>query len=203
MYFYRKKICKDVTRDLFYFNNNLRSRKINKKILKRFYHVSTIKAIKFKFFFAKKFLSKTIFNYLKPNVQNKLSSKQEKVLKHYGNEIDGKFITVDNKVKFGFSTITSKNQYTLNTVDGEERIEPLPCGNGNFMSQEILLVNDKYIDKNELNLNVQNTSIDEISIQNSQDNINHFVEVLNLDNKQMAQIYTRDLLDNDSIRKGY
>jgi hypothetical protein len=200
MFLFKKNIFDVETRGLLYINK-ARSKRLNNKISKKFYYTSYNFKVKFKFFYAKKFLSKTIFNYLKPNIQNKLSYKEEKILKHYGNEIDGKFITIDNKVKLGFSTITSKSQYNLNTVDGEERIEPLPISGNNFMSEEVLLVDAKYIDKNELNDYSENFIVKQKYIENSQENINHFVKNIEINDKEVGEFYTRDILKNDEIRK--
>ena len=201
MLFLRDKIKLGETRNFLYLNKKIRRKS---RIQKRFYRISIYNNIKFEFFYAKKFLSKTIFNYLKPNIQNNLKIKEEKIFKHYGNEIDGKFFTVDNKVKVGFSIITSKSQYTLSTIDGEERIESLPIGGNDFISEEVLLVDNKLINKTKMDLDLNNKlSLKQNYIQNSQENINYFVKTININDKQIGQFYTRDLLNKDDIRKGY
>jgi hypothetical protein len=57
--------------------------------------------------------SVTIFNKLNPSAKKMLSSKVQKDVMHYGNEIDGDFINDNYQQKVGFCKYTSADKYNL------------------------------------------------------------------------------------------
>jgi len=140
-------------------------------------------------------LSKTIYNYLKLGYQLKLNYKQKEISKHYGSELKGKFIDNQNKESKGFAVVTTKSVYSKKTIDGKEKINSIDIKNGNKLSKEVLLIEDKYIDKEKLNLDHDNLIIDKNSVNNLKNVLNNDLLIDKKFNNE-AELYTFKLNDN-------
>jgi hypothetical protein len=166
---------------------------------KRFYKVSNILLGKGdKFLEVVKVVEKTIYNYVYPNVQKNLSYKQEKILKHYGPHIKGNFYDKKNKVYKAFGIITTKEQKKIEKFDSKNKIQTINLSNKNKLSKNLLLIEDKKVNKLELNNSLNNTTIDKQSLENLNKVFDNDSIILKK-NSKIAELETLKVLEENKI----
>jgi hypothetical protein len=177
--------------------------KINKflKNKKCFYFKSNVSFVNFghvskfgSFLKLQKFTGKTIYYYLKSGVKNKVNFKQEKALKHFGAELQGK-IYMKNKLFKAFLIISTKS---VESNSNPIKMETLNLGQGNHVSNGVYLIEQKNLDNNSLDTCEGNSKIhikSQISLKNKIEN-NSFIK--NLD-ESSGELNCYDLLNKNYI----
>ena len=186
------------TNKVVHFKRSLK--KIFNKTQKRYYRISGLHLggdNGEKFLKIVKVLEKTLYNYIKPNIQKKLNYKQEKVLEHYGSELSGKFYDKQNKVFKGFGIITTK---MFEQVDNSEKMETKSIGHDNFISKGIVIIEDKNIDKHLLINSKDNNIIHKKSLDKLTKEFNND-SLLKLEKNNVAVINTLKIPHNNKIEK--
>jgi len=188
------------------FYTEIFSKKKTNKFLKNkkcFYFKSNVNFVNFgyvskigSFLKLEKFTGKTIYYYLKPGIKNKINFKHEKVLKHFGVELKGK-IYMKNKLFKGFFVISTKS---VESNSNPIKMETFNLGQGNHVSNGVLLIEQKNLDNNSLDTCNNNSPIhikSQISLKNKIEN-NSFIK--NLD-ESSGELNCYDLLNKNYIEQ--
>jgi len=145
---FEQSIIKINNTNVLLIKNKFSKNKKKIKVQKRYYRISNINLGKDKYLIKiGEIIETNLINILKIGVKNKVNSKTEKLLNHKGVEIENKFINNDNKVKKGFLTLTTKDEYKVQNEDKKVKTQKsIKIDNKQKLSQEIVLFDDKDID---------------------------------------------------------
>ena len=170
-----------------------------KKCQRRFYRISFISLGKGdKFFKVGKVYSNPLLNYLKKNVLIKLNYKQNKIIGHKSNDIDGNFVDKKNKIYIGFNTYTSKDLYNAKVNNQDDTLFSTQIDKNYNLSQEMLLIQKKDLDNNKMIEDINDFNNKQAFIEKIENNIesnNKYID------KNVVETYTLKIMETTNVEK--